>query len=69
MFLYSSALIIESVYENSKEIPSKYIFRGGGWGHGAGMCQIGGLGMALHGHKVEDILLHYYPGTELKNIY
>ena len=33
---------------------------GAGWGHGAGMCQIGALGMALAGYDHERILMHYF---------
>lgn len=43
----------------------KVIFHGAGWGHGVGMCQMGGLSMALMGLKCGEILAHYYPSTEL----
>ena len=69
MFLYSSAIDIEQRYEEDKEVPSKFIFKGAGWGHGAGMCQIGGIGMSLAGYTSEEIVKHYYPGSELKRIY
>jgi hypothetical protein len=38
---------------------------GRGWGHGVGLCQFGAFGMALQGATAEEILAHYYPGTEL----
>lgn len=38
---------------------------GGGWGHGVGMSQYGAFAMARAGKTVEEILTHYYPGTEL----
>ncbi|MGE5557543.1 MAG: SpoIID/LytB domain-containing protein [Bacillota bacterium] len=44
--------------------PEAFIFIGGGWGHGVGMCQSGAAGMAAVGFSCEDILKHYYPGTE-----
>lgn len=44
------------------------IFRGAGWGHGVGMCQMGALNMSLAGGKCEDILRFYYPGTEIAKI-
>ena len=69
MFLYSSGVIIDEVFSEESDFPVEFIFRGAGWGHGAGLCQIGGLGMSLHGYKTKDILYHYYPGSELKNIY
>jgi len=39
---------------------------GKGNGHGVGMCQWGAEGMARKGFKYQDILKHYYPGTEVK---
>ena len=46
--------------------PASWHFRGGGFGHGVGMCQHGAMGMARKGHRVEAILGHYYPGSTLK---
>ena len=67
-FLYSSALYIErSGFVDI--IPGKFSLHGAGWGHGAGLCQIGALGMALKGYKTSDILNHYYPGSRLVTIY
>jgi SpoIID/LytB domain protein len=67
-FLYSSAIIVESIPTNA-EIPDEFIYRGAGWGHGVGMCQIGALGMSLKGYSSEEIMYHYYPGSVLKKIY
>ena len=33
-----------------------FVFRGGGWGHGVGMCQTGSIGMAQARHRVQTIL-------------
>jgi len=38
---------------------------GHGWGHGAGLCQIGAAVMASEGHRYEEILSYYYPNTQL----
>ncbi len=38
---------------------------GHGWGHGAGLCQIGAAQMAEEGYTYEQILAHYYVGTRL----
>ena len=43
----------------------KVILHGKGWGHGVGLCQIGAAVMASEGYTYEEILKHYYPGTEL----
>jgi stage II sporulation protein D len=36
---------------------------GGGWGHGVGMCQWGAVGRARGGHRSDEILTAYFPGT------
>ncbi len=69
MFLYSSAIYIEKIYEGKKTIPVKFVFKGAGWGHGAGMCQIGGIGMSLAGYTSKEIVAHYYPGSQVRKIY
>ena len=40
-----------------------------GYGHGVGMSQYGANGMANNGGNYRDILLHYYTGVSIKNIY
>ena len=66
-FLYSSAFYVKT--EGEREIPSKFILKGAGWGHGAGYCQIGAVGMALKGYSTQEIVYHYFPGSQLKKIY
>ncbi len=44
-------------------VPSSFVFVGGGWGHGVGMCQYGARGMAEAGRSWRDILLHYFRGA------
>ncbi len=61
-------------FEIEKEIgpdglPSGFTFRGAGWGHGVGMCQAGAAGMALRGMDYEEILSHYYRGTQVVQMY
>lgn len=46
-----------------------FTFEGKGWGHGVGMSQYGAKGMAEAGYRYVDILLHYFPGTNLENVY
>lgn len=48
---------------------SEFVFRGRGFGHGAGMCQWGAQAAALDGRDYREILSHYYPGTELRKMY
>jgi stage II sporulation protein D len=42
---------------------------GGGYGHGVGMSQYGTYGLTLLGRNWQSILKHYYPGSELHNLY
>ncbi len=42
---------------------------GGGYGHGTGMSQNGVKGMVESGKNYEEILAHYYTGTELIFLY
>ena len=44
----------------------KVIFKGSGWGHGVGLCQIGAAVMASQGYDYRQILEHYYPKSILK---
>ena len=39
--------------------------RGGGYGHGIGMCQWGAIGRARAGQSYKTILSTYYPGTTI----
>ena len=49
-----------------EEKEGEYVFTVYGYGHGVGMSQYGANNYAKAGHSYEDILNHYYPGTELK---
>ena len=60
--LYSSAFVVDR-NENGD-----FILTGAGWGHGVGLCQIGAAVMADKGYTYEQILAHYFPGSELKVI-
>ncbi len=44
-------------------------FKGGGWGHGVGMCQMGAIGRAEAGQSFRQILDHYYNRPALKKLY
>jgi SpoIID/LytB domain protein len=45
------------------------VLRGGGWGHGAGMCQWGAVGRAEAGQGYREILRAYYSGAEVAKVY
>lgn len=68
--LYSSAFVIDKEYEeNEKEVPSRFVLTGAGWGHGVGLCQIGAAVMGEKGYTYKEILSHYYPGSTLEQQY
>ncbi|MGE6759626.1 SpoIID/LytB domain-containing protein [Corallococcus interemptor] len=46
-----------------------WLFRGGGWGHGVGMCQTGAIGRAEAGQSYPEILRFYFNGAEVAPIY
>ena len=60
--LYSSWFEVKKSYQ-----PSAISFQlsGHGWGHGAGLCQIGAAVMASEGKPYEEILQYYYRGAQL----
>ena len=65
--LYSSAFIVETEKNTSGAI-TRFTLRGAGWGHGLGLCQIGAAVMSAQGYDYQEILSHYFPGTQLQKI-
>lgn len=45
------------------------VISGGGAGHGVGMCQWCARGQADAGRSADEILAHFYPGTEILRMY
>ncbi len=66
--LLSSAFIVAVEHDPDGWI-KRFIFHGGGWGHGVGLCQIGAAVMASQGYPAEKILTHYFRGAVLKILY
>lgn len=62
-FLYSSAFDVRWDRNGGT-----VTLAGAGWGHGAGMCQIGALGMALAGYDHARILMHYFKDVTIDNL-
>ena len=60
--LYSSAFEVEKSGD-------RFILHGRGWGHGVGFCQIGAAVMGEEGKQYNDILLYYYRGAEIHQLY
>jgi stage II sporulation protein D len=47
------------------KVPSSFVIRGSGQGHGVGMSQYGAYQLARTGRTAEQILGFYYPGTNV----
>lgn len=58
-----------TMFSDIKVDGSRVKISGHGFGHGVGMCQYGALGMAKANKNYQQILKHYYPGTNLKRLY
>lgn len=71
---YESASLLPSAYIIINTVKSEgsvigYTIFGGGYGHGVGMSQNGARAMGNKGMGFEEILLFYFEGCQLKNIY
>ncbi len=56
--LPSTLFVVKEIKEG------KWLFSGGGFGHGAGMSQSGAIDLAKNGWTSKQILSHYYPKTK-----
>lgn len=65
--LPSGFFIISTGKENGNVVG--YTLTGGGFGHGVGMSQNGAKEMAKAGYTAEEILLYFYEGCYLQNVY
>ncbi len=60
---------IKSTRFDVEDRGDRLVFRGQGFGHGAGLCQMGARGMAAAGFDAVEILRRYYPGAERVRLY
>jgi stage II sporulation protein D len=67
--MLNSSLFVVSTERDAQGTPTAWILRGGGWGHGVGMCQTGAIGRADAGQDYRAILRHYFNGAEVARIY
>lgn len=65
--LPSGFFIVETIEEDEEVLG--YTITGGGFGHGVGMSQNGARAMAKSGYTAEDILLYFYDGCSIENVY
>lgn len=64
----NSTLFVLDVEREKGEVRSVRA-RGGGWGHGIGLCQVGAMGRARAGQNYRRILTSYYQGTKVTRVY
>jgi SpoIID/LytB domain protein len=57
--------LLSTRIDSIQKIKKGILFKGGGWGHGVGLCQYGAQGRAKKGESYRVILDHYYPGAEI----
>ena len=62
--LRSTLFVMEADYGPDGKIAA-YVFYGGGWGHGVGLCQSGAMGRAEAGEDYARIIQAYFKDTEL----
>jgi SpoIID/LytB domain protein len=67
--MLNSSMFEVRAEKDAKGKPLGWVFTGGGWGHGVGMCQIGAIGRAEAGQNYRQILEHYYSGATVARIY
>ncbi len=67
--MLNSAMFELKVERDPKGRPVTWVFTGGGWGHGVGMCQTGAIGRAEAGQNYRQILDHYFNGAQVARIY
>lgn len=66
--LRSSAFKLEKRLTDKGQT-SMLLFWGAGFGHGAGMCQDGAIGMAEDGYNWRQIIEHYFSPVKIKKLY
>jgi SpoIID/LytB domain protein len=67
--MLNSAMFELKAEKDAKGRPAAWVFTGGGWGHGVGMCQTGAIGRAEAGQTYRQILDHYFNGAQVARIY
>ena len=67
--LIKSGMFVVTPLTDDQQMVVGFHFKGGGWGHGVGLCQIGATGMAEQGYDYRQILAHYYGGAKVFRLY
>ena len=62
------ALKLPDILLSIEKVNNKFVFKGGGFGHGVGYSQWGAAIMGKT-HSYLDILSFYYPGAKIKKLW
>jgi stage II sporulation protein D len=65
----NSSLIFDLKATRTNGEVSRLDVRGGGWGHGIGMCQVGAINRAKAGQDYKQILSAYYTDANIEKLY
>lgn len=66
--LRSALFVIDYEWDEDGSLVAVHLI-GGGFGHGVGLCQTGAIGAAQRGFDFTEILSHYYPDTDLTQLW
>jgi stage II sporulation protein D len=66
--LREQLFVIDREFDEGGRV-SRFTFKGRGWGHGVGMCQVGAYGLARAGLSYEKILKSFYTGIGVTKLY
>jgi stage II sporulation protein D len=67
--ILNSSLLLSLEQKRTGGEVRQLVARGGGWGHGVGMCQWGAIGRARAGQNYREILSAYYRDTRISRLY
>jgi len=65
--LKSSRFYFDSHYDQNGYLKELYVY-GSGWGHNLGLDQSASAGMGAAGWDYREIIKHFYPGVEIKQV-
>jgi stage II sporulation protein D len=62
-------LLKSTLWDRIEDRGDSVAIHGRGYGHGAGMCQVGAYEMAKDGKTATEILEYYFPGARVRKLY
>ncbi len=65
---FACALAAPACFLAEADAATRFVVKGAGYGHGVGMSQYGAYGFARQGRTYDQILRHYYTGTEVSTL-